>query len=580
MTLVAEELQAAWQARWPEALGLWNRFVRLSEPRWCRSTEEAEHEGLNSSFAMIRLADHAVVIDLKGVIERGLEGFPLEVMAHEIGHHVYCPGDLSDQARMIARIRPGLPTLEHRAPLVANLYADLLINDRLQRSAELDMAGVYRTLGKGATTPLWTLYMRIYEILWGLERQSLAGGPISEAMEDDARLGARLVRVYARDWLRGAGSFAVLCLPYLLEDADEAALVLLGSWLDTEECGAGAELTGVIVVDPDEQQAPRHPSEDPNVSPGAARSTGAAHEPRSPSAPRYRDPQELADLYQALGATLEPREIAQRYYRERARPYLVRFPEIEGAPATEPYPEGLASWEIGDPGEQLDVLESLVRAPRLIPGLTTLQRLEGESPGPEPARVPLDLYVGIDCSGSMPDCARALSYPVLAGTIIALSALRAGGRVMACLSGEPGQAIATDGFVRSEKAVMELLTGHLGTGTTFGLHRLEAMLERRGRAPRPAHLLILSDADIFQGLESNPREAEGWRRGWAIARRALGEVRGGGTFVLNLPKGYGDKEVAEIRGMGFAVDTITAWEEVVAFAQAFSRRHFGQPARR
>ena len=69
---------------------------------------------------------------------------------------------------MIARMRWALPTKEHLAEFVANLYTDLLINDRLQRSAWLRMADVYLKLGGGSQDRAWTLYMRIYEILWGL----------------------------------------------------------------------------------------------------------------------------------------------------------------------------------------------------------------------------------------------------------------------------------------------------------------------------------------------------------------------------------------------------------------------------
>lgn len=566
-----DALRAAWEARWPEALAVWSRFVRLSEPRWCASSAEAAREGLVDSFAMIRLTDHAVVIDAEGVAAQGLADFPLEVMAHEIGHHVFCPGDLNDHARMIARMRAGLPTLEHRAGLVANLYADLLINDRLQRGAGLNMAGVYRALVREQATSLWILYMRIYELLWGLETGSLARGERSESLEDDAQLGAQLVRVYARDWLQGAGGFASLCLPYLIEN-EEAAVCAFAPWHDTAACGVGAELSGLIEREPGEEEA-LHPAEDPRLKPRAP------HEDAVPTAeprpPRVRGPRELGELYEALGATLDPREVAMRYYRERARPYLVRFPTAEAAPVTEPHPEGLATWEIGDGSETLDVLESLVRAPRLIPGLTTLQRLESEAPGPEPTPAPLDLYIGIDCSGSMPDCAAELSYPVLAGTIMALSALRAGGRVMACLSGEPGRAIATDGFVRSERAVLELLTGYLGTGITFGLSQLAALYEQRGPGARPAHVLILSDSDIFYGLPDTPCVRPGpWAAGWTVARQAIAACGGGGTFVLNLPRDTGAAEIAEIRAIGYEVHTVAVWEDVVAFAQAFSRRHY------
>jgi hypothetical protein len=232
-----ERLRDAWAAQWPRALAAWSRFTKLSEPRWCFNEADEKREGLAGSFAMIRLSDQAVVVSLAQVHERGLDRFGVEIMAHEAGHHVYCPASLLDQGRMLARMRHGLPTREHLAPLVANLYADLLLNDRLQRDAGLDMAGVYRALGGGETDRFWTLYMRIYEILWSLPRGTLAAGPGDGRLEADAVLGARLVRSFARDWLDGAGRFAALCLPYLLEDQGQGTRRILRGWLDTEGCG-------------------------------------------------------------------------------------------------------------------------------------------------------------------------------------------------------------------------------------------------------------------------------------------------------------------------------------------------------
>lgn len=264
-TSTLDELRDTWASRWPAALGHWSRFTKLSEPRWCFTEREEKREHLSGSFAMIRLNDQAVVISLRQVQEAGLEDFAEEVLAHEIGHHVFVPGNLLDQGRALARIRRGLPTKEHLAPLVANLYEDLLINDRLQRTAELDIAGVYQKLGGGSADKMWTLYMRIYELLWSLPRGSLATGihelpqtapakapvpadtsteplppipPITVGqLEGDAILGARLVRVYARDWLDGAGRFAALCLPYLMEDDGQCMLKLLRRWMDLQGCG-------------------------------------------------------------------------------------------------------------------------------------------------------------------------------------------------------------------------------------------------------------------------------------------------------------------------------------------------------
>jgi hypothetical protein len=224
------ELREAWRARWLEALALWSSYARLSEPVWCLTDKDARRERLTMSFAMIRLTDHAVVLNLQDIVARGLSEFAMEVMAHEIGHHIYCPGDLTDQGRLLARVRRGLPGFEAEAPMIANLYADLFINDRLQRHHNLRLDKIYALLGDGGAqgSVLWRLYLRIYEHLWRLDRGTLVQQALSDGQEGDARLGARLIRVYARDWLKGASSFAALCLSHMTERENESLRAAAG----------------------------------------------------------------------------------------------------------------------------------------------------------------------------------------------------------------------------------------------------------------------------------------------------------------------------------------------------------------
>ncbi|MEY3214399.1 MAG: hypothetical protein RIT28_4880, partial [Pseudomonadota bacterium] len=188
-----EALRASWGARWPEALATWSPYTKLAEPRLCITEAEEHEEHLQGSFAMIRVADHAVVIGLREIHAKGLTAFPLQVLAHEIGHHVFAPGDLRDNARLIARIRRGLPGHEDHAGLVANLYLDLLVNDRLHREKGLDMAAVYRALRRPGDDPprLWRLYQRTYELLWSLQSGDLAPTtPKDDMLEADAGLTA------------------------------------------------------------------------------------------------------------------------------------------------------------------------------------------------------------------------------------------------------------------------------------------------------------------------------------------------------------------------------------------------------
>jgi hypothetical protein len=586
-------LRADWQAAWPGALELWSRYTRLSNPIWCDTTEAARAEGLTGSFAMIRLTDQAIVIDLAQVAGLKLDAYATEVLAHEIGHHILVPADLGDHARMLARIRHGLPALEAYAPLVANLYADLLINDRLQRSAGLRMAEVYQALRSGNdTTQLWRFYMRIYEILWSMPRGALTepgrditvttpavddqpeAQKVVTSFEGDARLGARLVRHYARDWLRGAGKFAVLCYPYLNDDESQKA-----SWLkaihDLGATGHGGDQvpSGLTGFDDDEFDGIGHPADDPEL-------TGLADALDDPNAPatrpkatqasqagQARQPFEFGEILRAMGMPLDQHELAVRYYRERALPHLIKYPARESPAAADPLPEAVETWDIGQPLDQVDWLESAIVSPTVIPGMTTMQRVWGEQPGDAPQRDPIDLDLYVDCSGSMPNPQHSLSYLTLAGAIIALSAFRAGARVQATLWSGKQQFLITPGFVRDEKAVLRVLTGYFGGGTAFPIHILRDTTAARTRRDRPVHVLVISD----DGVTTMFADDERGNSGWDVARQALAAGRAGGTLVLNYRNWAKDADLQRAQREGWAIHSIGDWSELIAFAREFIR---------
>ena len=590
-----EEIREQWLAAWPAAIEAWSKFTQLSLPRWCITLDDEKREELSGSFAMIRFLDHAVVISLRQVRERKLHAFATEVLAHEIGHHVYCPGDLNDNARLLARIRSGLPTKEKLAPMIANLYADLLINDRLQRECSLDMAGVYRAIDSDSTSKLWTLYMRIYEVLWSLERGSLAKGEIDARLNSDAVLGARLIRSYHQDWLDGGGRFACLCLTYLLEDDGKSAEKSTRSWHDTRDAGAGGVPDGMVEIDEGEASGAIHPSEDsaltgmggddskdeePDNAAETGVGTGKADQTGIKTLKRIRQPFEYSEVMKASGVKMTDAELVARYYRQLALPHLVRFPTKQSPAATDPHPEGLDVWDIGSPITDVDWLATLTASPQVVPGMTTRRRLMGDMPGFTPEKRAIDLYLGVDCSGSMSNPASKLSYPILAGAIIALSALRAGSRVKVALSGEPGKTIATDGFVRDERLVLATLTDYLGTGTTFGIHRLaETFKGWPTRAPQ-VHILIVTDNDIFGMLDLKQPAGVGW----TVAAESLAAAKGGGTYVLQLPAYLmNDPRAREqvhpgckkMKDQGWDVANVDNMDALLAFARRFSEHAYG-----
>jgi hypothetical protein len=589
-----ESARRAFEAAWPEASRAFSPYTRLPSPILCESAADEAREGLQGSFAMIRMRDQRIVIGLSQIVERGLEQHAHAILAHEVGHHVHAPGNLLDMARMHDRIRRSMAASRASfASMVSNLYADLIINDRLQREGLADLAAVYRALRREPepegppTSDLWRFYMRTYELLWSLPRDTLVEPTVDE-VEADAQLAARLVRIFRKRFLDGAPPFAKLVERYLDALGDGSALA--APWLDATGDSLGDQIPGGLLEDDFDPASVEHPSLDPRIT-GEAPSgalegesggrSGVSAQGRSKRGDGrldhrvvpVRGPAEWLSLLRSMGVTRDTSELLARYYADLASPHLIPFPAQRLPRATDPLPEGLEAWEPGAPLERIDWLATLLRSPVVVPGITTVQRVFGEQEGGEPEKRVPDLYVGIDCSGSMGNPAYQLAYPVVAGVVLARSALRAKARVMACLSGEwhgEGRFVETPGFLRDESRILKVLVDYLGTGASFGLGRLVSTFVNAPPPARPVHLVVVSDSDLFA-------EIDGTEGGWDLTRRAIERAGGGATAVLRLARAaHYEPWLEKMRGAGFTPELVGSEQELVAFARAFARRTFGE----
>lgn len=578
-----QTLREQWQAAWPQALAAWSRHLVLRSPQLCLSDKEAAGEGLSDSFAMIRLVDQAVVINLRDVNARELGEYATEILAHEIGHHVLAPANLTDHARALDRIRRALPTLEAHAPMIANLFTDLLINDRLQRSAGLRLAEVFRKLATGLETngPLWRVYVRTYELLWSLERGALGsqqGGALSREAEGDAWLAMRIVRHYARNWLDGAAKFAMLMLPYLATEAKFGGAAK--AWHDTRAAGAGGEPSGLAEAEEDKPLI--HPSLDPELTGGAPPADASAPSPSRSSTAlgQDRQPYEFGEILRAAGVTMSDHDLAVAYYKEKATPHLIRFPTRKQPQASDPMPEGLEPWQMGESFDSIDWLQSILQSPRIIPGMTTVQRVWGHSEGRERASAPMDLDVYIDSSGSMPNPQQLLSFPTLAGAILCMSALRAGASVKVTVWSGKHEETSTPGFIRDQQQVLRTLITFYGGGTQFPLPVLRETYLGTRRRSKPTHVLVISDDGVTTMFDKDERGNEGWD----LLRSSLASGGAGATFVLNLGADWESRAfnfphrellIRSRDELGVRIHRIDGWEQLVQFARDFARRTYG-----
>ena len=605
------DIEKLWLSQWPLALASWSAYTQMREPLFFETEKEAAPYGMAGTIAAIRLQDQTIMVNLPHIKMLHLEDSGLEILAHEIGHHVYVPANLTDNARMNAAMKPVFMGLSaDTAPFVANLYGDLMINDRLQRLSSLDMAGVYRKMKENSETDgasdVWKVYTRAYEYLWLLEPGSISPADVTRGMKSDAALIAALIRSYAGEWLHGVRRFAHILYPYLAADDKKKQLQTfrklgLDDTRNAGAAGAGradneAIPDGLAGIDESEtgndddfgdplagMDGDFEPEAD---GPGAdAKGRKQQNVPKAPNtAPekegsgnkgQYREPFQYGELLRSLGLKLSDHEITTRYYRERALPHLIPFPMKKSPSTTEPLAEGYESWDVGDSIEDLDVFGSVMRSPFVIPGVTTLKRVYGESPGSDPAKRPVDLDIYIDCSGSMPDPARNVSYLALAGTILAMSALRAGACVQATLWSGAGQFESSRGFVRNEAEILGIVTGYISGGTAFPLNVLRDTYASRKPADPTVHIVVISDNGVDTILADDEKKQPGRK----ICEKALEAARGGGTLVLNLPGGGikwppGDT----LTEIGFKIHRVTDWEKLVEFARAFVRENYEQRA--
>ena len=242
--------------------------------------------------------------------------------------------------------------------------------------------------------------------------------------------------------------------------------------------------------------------------------------------------------------------------------------------------EGLEAWDIGEPIDEIDWLQSLMLSPRPIPGVTTVRRVYGREPARAVDAMPIDLDMYVDSSGSMPNPQQHTSFLTLAGAVIALSALRAGARVLVTLWSGKREVLQTPGFVRDEDAILGVLTGFFGGSTCFPIHCLRQTYA--GRRERPAHILMISDDGITTMFDDD----ELGNSRWDVAAKALEKGGAGGTMALNLARdwdgGSTNKWMQKIyddlkrahREQGWDIHAVERFEDLLEFARVFSRRHY------
>jgi len=606
-----QPLLAMAEAVWPRAQRVWSPVTRLHRPTLLEKPAK-------DALAWIDLRTMSVHVNLRRATplmgttaarSAGQEELVLALLAHEVGHYVLAPGDMATAARIHMRVRSALIDCDEQVGMVANLWCDLLINDELQRHRGVSMISLLEAVSEcwdrqeteshGREIPdasgpqWWPTYLRCYEIAWELvpgtlHRQGVAG-------EAEARLMARLARVYASAPVQGAAGFAALLRPMIMdEDLQQKRsqrLRMSGRGGSGRQCGG---ITGVgelpvsVIGDTDLLKPVIHPAQDPLVL-GAGLSAPRAPEDSQNnndgallqdtlSRSQNIQPADLSAVARSLGVDMPALEIASRYYQESAAPYLVRLPPARRAGRDDPLMGNLETWETGEDLADIDWSATMAASPWVVPGVTTRRRHFERDPGEDQHMVPTNLDLYLDSSGSMPDPAVRLSPVALAGAILALSALRSGARVQATTWSGPEQIAGTDGFTQNTQEVLAAIVAHFGGSTSFPLgilSRTHLAARADGVGRPPCHIAVVSDDGVVSMFaDHRSDECAKTSNEEGIAVRALTAAGGGGTLLLNT-------EPRHVKGLrlpgGYAVHSVRNLDEVRRFSADLARAIWEAP---
>lgn len=573
---------------WERALALWR--VRLDDPRMHPGA--AARHGAPAWFSF----PPSVTVDPQYLAERGLADELWSMFAHEIGHHVLAPSTRVDALKIDHQMARAITAVSaHRAAddgarRLGNMWSDLLVNTRLAQLQRAEAGGASvptRDLGivrlgralypapADSTDRLWWVYCRAYELLWQLPQGTLCPPdpparpiarpltqrmtPLSEIPERhrekerllreasaerarvaaeladatatnppvDAALVADAVRTFGADPVSGAALFGVIAAPYLAEQDAAGGFPLeppVGCGIDDRPATA-AELGRLLADQRLRGDLPRHPgsvadrSEEPDPEAEAQKSAGQRLT-IARTLQLYRDSGEDAVL--------------AAWYRTEAAAWV--RPYTRPAPSTPSggIPGPLELWEVGDALGDIDWPVTM-RSGTVIPGVTTRRRSElDDEPLVRETSLELDLY--IDSSGSMTH-PRQGSPAVLAGTILALSILRGGGRVRVTSFSGTGEVAGMPRFGRDAGEIIAAIALFFGRSTSFPLdlyaERYRGLRAAEDDAQR--HVVVLSDDGLVSmfGAGNEP---------YAGVARAVREVLTTGTLVLMDPR----RQVAQL----------------------------------
>ncbi len=463
-----------------------------------------EYDPDSASFFYIDSDEWAVHLNLTGVplhlTDEESFDYLRGISHHELQHYLLCPYDDITSGMMFARARRHVD--DEHAMFVCNLFADLVVDSHLlNQFPRLAHDRITLSIHDSATrmkehSKIWELIVCCYRVMWGFPIP-----PVVQVDPETYALAEKIVEV-TRAYINKENKWHI---------ATEKIAELLEEWLPKTstmgdgirvEAGPGqAEKTVFVPLDVDAIMG--SPIE--NRSGDRARKCNRQDSEQSARSEMER----MATEVEARGGNLEDLEGVlllagfgdardewlHFWYRAKARS-AVRF-EIKKRVVTGATPLVPELWRLGDPVEELDIVQSLQAFPVLVPNMSTRKWLRVTSFGEIPSKDIPDMLIVIDSSGSM---SYNLSNGRLSGIyhlaiISAFSALDFAmrtGRRAAAINFSSG--FKTCDWTNERMEVEKIILSYQGSGTVAPVKKIKELCEANRS---DVMIIMITDAEIY-----------------------------------------------------------------------------------
>jgi len=460
-----------------------------------------EHSEEATSFFYITSDDWTVHLNTAGVPlnldSNNAEAFLHSICHHEIQHYLLCPYDGVTNGMMFSAARRHLS--DSMAMFVCNIFADLVVDSALLKRfltlthERIKMSIHDSSLRTRDHSPLWKLIVSTYRAMWGFPVPS--GIDIDTATfsaSEEITTVARNFIAQETKWPTATGKIAKIIADWMPDDEEQL--------INDEGDGSGQSVTVRIPLDVDGIMG--SPVENRNgdlarrcLDSDSARDLDREMEELAIEVEsRGGDLQDLESVYILAGAGGHDKTWIRFWYRAKTRRFL-RF-DVSKKKLTGAIPLTPMTWRLGDPIEELDLVQSLQAFPVIVPNMSTRRWLRTDMHGDQINESIPDLLLVIDSSGSMTWSMgkRKISgdyHTALVSAFAAMDVALRKGKQLAAINFSVGTRKCR--WTRDRKDLERVLLSYQGRGTIVPVDLIAKYCHE---ANADTMVLILTDAEV------------------------------------------------------------------------------------